>query len=275
MSNQQKLFILSNYKNHTLYDILLDPESYFSTAKIVYVKPAEGRTNMDRQYNYSDLLEGSHRDIDSGAKIYIPQNYADWIFIPYNYDNAEKHHKIKNEFDRIKHEWGIDINDTDSIIDALKDKDKKNEIKKIYKGIGGTNDNSLLMYSGPIHNNLYRLRDISPWHYWPYYYHSPYNRKAGCIYTGDATMNSDTLPWIDMIKCNFDVGTIQIPHHGSLNSFHEALIENGPFHCVISVGQTNQYNHPSNKVLVSIILKGMLPFLVTERPLTVLIEHIV
>ena len=61
------------------------------------------------------------------------------------------------------------------------------------------------------------------------------------------------------------IGTIQIPHHGSLTtSFNENVLEGKQFLCPISVGKNNQYGHPSREVIKKIHLHNSCPILVTE-----------
>lgn len=70
------------------------------------------------------------------------------------------------------------------------------------------------------------------------------------------------------------VGTIQIPHHGSLPSFDVNVLKEEFFLCPISVGKNNSYGHPSQKVISEILLKRSYPILVTESVDSTFVEII-
>ena len=272
MSDVQKAYILSLYSDASLYNIILNPKAYFKEANIIYVSP-EYIDNDNPPTDFREL--GSQ--IPSGTKIGIVGN-EDWIYIPYNNDNEEKSRMIKSAFDeKVKTDdnFRINIYDKDDLIDKLRNKKTRTKIRKLYESVGGTNDNSLLIYSGPISRKSHRISRIfrECECSYPCCCHS--SNYAGCIYTGDATINEDVLPWIKKIKKSYDVGTIQIPHHGSANSFAYELLLSGRFYCVISVGRINRNRHPSNKVLEDILLANMIPILVTEASHTFFMEYIV
>ena len=274
MSSEQKAYILSTYEDSSLYEIVLDPQRYFEDAKIIWVNPANPET-IDRQNEplyLGDLQPQSDgsTEIESGRIIHI-RGSAKWIYIPYNYDNRERNKKLKELF-AITFKYNSRFN-IDDIAGSLSDRKIRTKLRGIYKIVGGTNENSLLMYSGPLERKNDYIECLFR-HFYGYY---PwlYTNAAGCLYTGDVTINDDVLPWIDMIKNRYPVGTIQIPHHGSLNSFNKALLRNGPFHCVISAGQNNGYKHPSCKVLEDILLRDMYPIVVTDDATTGFIEYII
>lgn len=276
MSPEQKAYILSSYEDSSLYEIVLAPQRYFEDAKIIWVNPADPET-IDYQNDPSHLealqprSDGSKEiEIESG-RIICAEKSIEWGYIPYNYDNEERNKKIKELFAiTFKGNNKFNIND---IAGSLSDRKIRTKLRGIYEIVGGTNENSLLMYSGPLRRKNDYIKCLLRlfFGYFPW----PYTDAAGCLYTGDATINNDVLPWIGMIKSRYPVGTIQIPHHGSLNSFNKALLRNGPFHCVISAGQNNGYKHPSCKVLEDILLQDMYPIVVTDDATTGFIEYIV
>lgn len=276
MEPELKACILSTYEDKDLYDIVLNPQEYFNGAKIIWIEPATGEDNnnyADERPRYSiENLEDGQR-IESGKEISIP-NSADWIFIPYNYDDGTKCRLITELFKETFKD-GKDF-DIDNIADSLSKQQVRRKIRDIYKdkGIGGTNKNSLLMYSGPIKKNTHYIRhcNLRPCCHFLFHCFEPY---AGCIYTGDATLDYNILTWIRKIKTSFEVGTIQIPHHGSSKSFKISLLDGGLFHCVISVGKNNTHKHPSCKVLADILARDCYPIQVTNDPTTSFIENIV
>ena len=70
------------------------------------------------------------------------------------------------------------------------------------------------------------------------------------------------------------IGTIQIPHHGSLKSFNESILKDQYFLCPFSVGENNSYGHPSGKVISKILSYASFPLLVTEDADSEFIETI-
>lgn len=270
MSSEQKVYILSNYENLSLYEIVLEPQRYFENAKIIWVNPTNPETiDLQNEPLYlSDMQPQPNGsiEIESGTIIRI-SGFAKWIYIPYNYKNREKSKAIKELLDTIFQE--DDRFDIKDIAESLSDREIRKKLRDIYEIVGSTNNNSLLMYSGPLERKYDYIKCL----FWNVYNYFPwlYTNAAGCLYTGDVTINDDVLPWISVIKHRYPVGTIQIPHHGSLKSFGSALLHDGPFHCVISVGRNNKYKHPSCKVL----LRDMYPIVVTDDATTGYIEYIV
>lgn len=274
MSSEQKAYVLSAYENSSLYEIVLDPQRYFKNAKIIWVNPADAETiEQQNEPLYLENLQLQSNDsieIESGRIIHAEKS-IEWGYIPYNHDNKERNQKIKELFAiTFKDDDKFNIKD---IAGSLSDREIRKKLRSIYEIVGGTNKNSLLMYSGPLGRKYDYIKCFFR-HFYGYFPYS-YTDAAGCLYTGDATINKDVLPWIGMIKSRYPVGTIQIPHHGSLNSFNKALLQNGPFHCVISAGQNNRYKHPSCKVLEDILLRDMYPIVVTDDATTGFIEYIV
>lgn len=275
MEPELKACILSTYEDKDLYDIVLNPKEYFDGAKIILIEPATGEDNNNYaeempRYSIENLKDGQR--IESGKEISVP-NSADWIFIPYNYDDGTKRKLITKLFkETFEDDKDFDI---DNIANSLSKQHICRKIRDIYKnkGIGGTNKNSLLMYSGPIKNDTHYIKRCNQKPC--FHFHHFRFCCAGCIYTGDATLDYNILTWIRKIKTNFEVGTIQIPHHGSLKSFKISILDGGLFYCVISVGKDNTHKHPSCKVLADILLKDCYPIQVTNDPTTCFIEHIV
>lgn len=268
MTPAQQAYILSFYKKTDLYEIVLDPRTYFEKANIVKVWPAspEDKTIKDGNLYLNDLQ--GVQEIDSGEIIRLSSSF-DWIYIPYNCDNKAKYEKIKTLLDDIFQSSGKSYTQED-IVAMLSNKNTREKIRNIYAEVGGTNENSMLMYSGPTAGNIYSMKHFfrrfcgyCPW---------LHTNSSGCLYTGDATIDKNILPWIDAIKNTYPVGTIQIPHHGSMKSFNSSLLDHGFFHCVISVGKNNIYGHPSGKVLKDILSYDMCPILVTDDPTSCFIE---
>lgn len=272
MSPVQKAYILSTYTDKELYDIVLTPEKYFKEAKIIWIKPA---LNNGNEINLNDNLvfieQLQDKEIDSGVKL-GHKGASEWVFIPYNYELEGRSKELEEKLKKHK----IEIS-AENLISQISKKKIARQINAIYKSISdGSNGNSLLLYSGPTSRGLYHITGIyhPEFHnWWPFFWSEI--SLAGCIYTGDISINKAILNWIYSIKQHYDVGTIQIPHHGAVTSFNDDLLLKGPYYCPISFGTTNNYGHPSSKVLGSILRNASLAISVTEAQSSIFIEHIV
>ena len=101
----------------------------------------------------------------------------------------------------------------------------------------------------------------------------PCQYKVACLYTGDGDLNKIDIEKIYKDYWNL-IGTIQIPHHGSLKSFNESILKDQYFLCPFSVGENNSYGHPSGKVISKILSYASFPLLVTEDADSEFIETI-
>ena len=217
----------------------------------------------------------------------------DWVFIPYNVGYRSRKQELIMQFDSLlaKPDFNqemIRIGEapvqnggelyerlkTQAFVRTVLENDAmKKAIKKAYENLpGGTNENSLLLYSGPANiENDYEVMYGIPYHVW--YWRNIY--EAGCLYTGDS--NCDLENWRDKKYANVwdNIGTIQLPHHGSLDSFDvTANPLDRPYVFPVSCGSVNSYGHPSGKVLAYLLMNGCLPHIVTEMAGTLLMERI-
>ena len=98
---------------------------------------------------------------------------------------------------------------------------------------------------------------------------------AGAIYTGDCDLNKVNL---GTVYSNFsgNVGTVQIPHHGSKHSFeiHSFSVFKPHLICPISYGTKNRYGHPAAEVVNKLSIVGHRPLLVSEQPTSVFVQEI-
>ena len=212
-------------------------------------------------------------EISSGTLISI-EEHSDWIFIPFNYEYKDR---SKEFLDNLKDDEIKKLKSSEHIFDS----EFRNKIKTIYKKINGNiNENSMFLYSGPPTKEDLTFQDL----YWknhifnnfPCYlfsYSFSIEKKVGCLYTGDGKLN-----FVDKEKIYekyWDlIGTIQIPHHGSLASFDNKILKNNKFICPISVGKDNPYGHPSIKVISEILSHKSYPIYVTEDIDSIFIEII-
>lgn len=106
--------------------------------------------------------------------------------------------------------------------------------------------NSLLLYSGPAKDDSDYFSDMMFQDTYKFLRH----RRAGCLYTGDSDCDIDG--WRNGIYSDVwrNIGTIQLPHHGSLKSFEVKKNDiDRVYYFPVSCGNTNSYGHPSGKVL--------------------------
>ena len=116
----------------------------------------------------------------------------------------------------------------------------------------------MFLYSGPI---------IEPCKYWCKILEKNenvifYGIHRGCIYTGDGNLN---LVDLDKVYSKFihNVGTVQIPHHGSKHNFKENCFIGKNYICPISTG----FRHLKSAENISNLLIniGCLPYIITSE----------
>jgi len=101
--------------------------------------------------------------------------------------------------------------------------------------------------------------------------------KSSCLYMGDINLNEDKNI-VKEIKSRLhllwkSIGTIQIPHHGSVHNFSEEIISEDIKCAIISFGTTNTFGHPSDKIIGDILSKNVTLYFVTESIETMVIQH--
>ena len=290
LHDNEKILLSNVFKalgEYSLTSLVQNPEEFFGAeTHIISVQPSSGEgINKDTP---SILLNEINQDpIPSGTPITI-DNGSDWVFIPFNY---EYKNRSKEFFDKLENN-GIDINELkNSDYDYIK---HRKTIKDIYGEVGNINQNSMFLYSGPFSKEenspnykgldwTFKYLDESSFKYFldtpssslsecsfsdpyknPFLKNSlPCLYRVACLYTGDGDLNKVDVKNIYEEKWDL-IGTIQIPHHGSLKSFKESILEDQYFLCPISVGKKNPYGHPSREVVRKILSNTSFPIFVTE-----------
>ena len=173
----------------------------------------------------------------------------DWCFIPYNINSDERGKTFKQYIE----DAHLDYN---KLRDIQYLKENLSAIKNCYDNLpDGINGNSMMVYSGP-QTNGHIIR-----------YHSfdscnrgcivrnrypKFMNRAACLFTGDISLNETNLNNIAHPYKDF-IGTIQVPHHGSVLSFNQSHFIQGPVFAPMSFGRDNTFGHPSAKVLDSLL----------------------
>ena len=135
----------------------------------------------------------------------------------------------------------------------------------------------MTLYSGTqekiVRNQCKRLSDCDSQHCVDSSNPTSHCCNPNILYTGDFEPQEN----IDNLICYYnkywkEIAAIQVPHHGSKNNYDEKLYEN-PINGIVSVGNTNSYNHPDIDTLVKIQNQGCHPVIVTEDKGSMKIYH--
>lgn len=256
--------------------ILANPKEYYGEkTKIIYVATSDSNRNPGDLLNLDDFSEeiGSKNIVDiktipSGTQ--ITNGKSDWVFVPYNYDSKNRHQKV---IELLK-DNGIDpqklIENPSCAIDYLTNNPRK--FKDIFNSVGQytknrygsfINENSMFLYSGSIIEPCKRFCQIND----EKANVNIYCLHTGCIYTGDGNLN---LVELDKVYSKFinNVGTVQIPHHGSQYNFKEDCFIGKNYICPITTGfrHLKSAENISNR-LISI---GCFPYTITTQTISLI-----
>jgi len=274
--------IVSNLVKDNYFDTRLvnNPKDIFGDETVV-IKIDIREIDISRNNIKSLLSEGDKSGIDNEKYININEINSDitlpsgtilqiyknskWCFIPYNYRQAEQSVRFQLQLKKVGLELK-DINTTDKII-LHKDK-----IRHAYKAIDGNlNANSMILLSG------FKLK-YNEGHIIPNFRLIQIKKSKtyiGCLYTGDINFKDQSL--ISDIKYALEdylpsVGTIQIPHHGSIANFSTSIVGDSMGFAVVSYGTKNTYGHPSDRVISDVTSKQITPLHVTEDKSTIVTQ---
>ncbi len=282
--------ILSNIfriLNFDLLTLISNPQEYFGIdTRIIYVNPTENNEGIMNESVEPQIIDDIPKNdkntivIESGNAITLNRS-KDWVFIPFNYEFKKRSTNLitelqKEGFDceRLKSDSSYTLDEIIKDVKLTKREGGK-KFKIIYDKLEGKiNQNSMLLYSGPLTkiNQLKKVSYCNPLRYCRSSLYRLAYDKVGCIYTGDTDLKIVNIVNIFNF-CWDNVGTIQIPHHGDIKSFNNKILNNH-YCCPISVGTNNTYGHPSNDVIGEILVKQSWPILVTERLDSLYIEII-
>lgn len=274
-------------------DVLRNPEDYFRGAKIVRVQTTDGEQITPREDGIivnlgSETALQQMANIDylaTGQPVILRDEESVWEYVPYN-----------PNWDKFFSDFRQKI-DSDPVLDYKKLNNENNgayvishlrELRDIYDQLKNKNSHSLIVYSGPL--EYFEIDGINVCCSGEYFYdrheilyyfnyreiRDLLHSRPGCIYFGDIQITNKWLKvYYDFLKSTnrySNVGTIQIPHHGAWASRGDLCVDHYGLICVISVGETNSYGHPSARIVSSIVKRNGILKLVTEAVRTVLIE---
>lgn len=268
------------------YDVALaeDPRSVFPGARIIWVLAEEG--DMDNRRNDEALTidvsdVGRHTTqttrIKSRQSIVVSDGGPIWEYIPLN-PNWDRF--TKSFISEIGNE-GLEWDKLGDLYNAAYVKAHMDALKRVYTRLRYKNKHSLVVYSNALcgkgmvegFGNFRRdmcvccMSDFHP---------------SGCIYFGDITVDDSWIgPYYAFLTSTGrlpHVGAVQIPHHGSYLSHGDRIFQSGfpvnrPMLCVISVGESNRFGHPSLRMVAKLHRSGGIVMMVTEAVTSSFICH--
>lgn len=279
-------YLAKNYKDTTLID---NPKHFFDEETAIIQIEEEDQDRPVNPDEIEDINKLNNIDKKKSGTVFSCDkslSYNDqWLFIPFNYKQEDRF----NLFNKLlKEEYPyIPLNKLDDI-EVMEE--YETELKKIYKKINGDlNVTSMILFSGSITPTPIRCWNIPikphPSQYYEYYscphdfkyLNYEYRIPSGCLYTGDINLKKDENI-VKEIKSRLrlqwkSIGTIQIPHHGSIHNFSEEIISKAIKCAIISFGTTNTFGHPSDKIMGDILSKNIALYLVTENIETMVIQR--
>ena len=279
------------------WNLLLNPKLFFGNGAIVIGVKADDEDDHinNERYEIEISEEGgipnlnrnalnstnSHVDmvVPSGSALYL-KSY--WQYIVFN-PKISKLEKFKTALTQEGWNW-------DTLTDELKsnlNEKKIKDLRDIYKQVSSDlNSTSLLVYSGPIHKIRHiafqsqKIGNISylGCHMCPnwdkcidFEFCEEFNNRIACMYFGDWKISETKLSkyYAQLPGNGAQIGTVQIPHHGSEYNHGHLALKNLKNHqyikSIISCGDNNRFNHPSNKIISEIMdLEGEI-VLVTDN----------
>lgn len=253
------------------YRLIDNPSTFFKEyTKIISIREVETSDNnngisLNNRRNIENI--DISQEINSGT-IFNTSNNIHWLFIPFNYKFKDKCISFKAELGKV----GLTLDQIDTI-----EKIQVNlaKIKRAYKNVDyNLNEHSLVLYSGKlVTNNLSCIENYHHYHHFPFCFR---NRESGCLYLGDINLNQPNV--VVDIKNKLRVllphiGTIQVPHHGSIENFNESILTPNLSCAVFSYGTTNSYGHPSDRVIGEIVSNYICAHFVTEQQQSIIIQY--
>lgn len=273
------------------WNLLQNPKHFFgNNTKIIGIIPDDEEN--ERIVESGNIALNEEGGISGNNQIALNPNYPNvdivipsgspiniksfWQYIAFN-PKISKLAKFKTELANQGWNW-------DTLADDLKsnlNQDKIQELRKIYKKVSSDlNSTSLLVYSCPTDTIDWDFIcqkngttsciccECRLFHEDCYYY----NHRIACLYLGDWKVSKRGIQkYYKQIPYHGDgIGTIQIPHHGSIYNNGQYALEylHRPRHikCVISCGNHNRFGHPSNLLISEIMKLGGQIRLVTDDP---------
>ena len=237
-NDNTRLLLLSTLRPRNngsdLKELIENPEQFFSNTRVIRVNRID--SNLP-QRSLPLNVEEVDKEIESGTSITLKslsKRHFLWEYIPYNCYYDERLNYVVDYFQISETELNLRIGE-----EEFQNKLKSMIPKELI------NTNSMMVYSGHFENRIdnNNADECNP---------------DGCFYTGDATFNNDIIERISNhlgSRCS-NIVMLQIPHHGSGESFHDALfkiLKNESTYPILflSCGNNNRYGHPSPLIITN------------------------
>lgn len=257
----------NNFSDTGLID---NPEGFFGgNTPIIRIEPTEINPNTDGigLNDPTDISEIVNSSTNASGTVFTPLAGVDWLFIPFNY----KHDERKKQFENALKIYDLTLDDIDSI---TKIKKNKADIIKAYKSVkGDLNTNSMILYSGKKSDDY--VYCFNHFYHFYFYRHSHLDLQSGCLYMGDIDLNQPNI--VTDINAKLKqilkfIGTLQVPHHGSIHNFTSKILHPSIYCTIFSFGTSNAYGHPSDRVISDIVANNIYPHFVTEDQTSIVIQ---
>ena len=258
--------IQSNRAGTQINNLVLDlygENDHYGTTKIIKVEFAglEDRINIEQEGDEVDLSGDVKVGIVKSKTIFCFKSEPIWVYIPYNPPaNIKKPKQFEDFAKELQPYIGFSVADAPKRIKSHVD-----DCQKIYEKFFGKNHNvySMTLFSG--------FKDYrASVRYWCmnsccFDCGCCCDCTPSCLFTGDFEPKS----FINNLKFFYDpiwkqIGSIQVPHHGSRLNYHPELYKVAQLGFV-SVGEKNSHDHPSIDTLINIRSKNCVPIVVTDN----------
>ena len=270
-------------------------KSYFNAKSIIFIYPFNGEvTNLQNSYETIEIdvenLPEDEKPRLSGSKIGF-RSLPFWSYIPYNFDFDGRYHEFMNILKDVDATLYAEITDKSSDKSKIIGDDSKLKVlRRVYDKLTKRNDSSLMVYSGPLSDSLrltqrtvrYDNSVVSPSFGIRSLHKSPFQHRklVGALYTGDIDLNQ-TVSGKAVLPSLSDhlnrgtalsdmIGTVQIPHHGSVHNYSDDIFSCFPVtpYYFVSYGTTNHYGHPFPGMEFNVMTSRRTYLEVTEQRVT-------
>ena len=264
--------LVTNNQRNRISKLISDPETFGSENEGIQIFQILSEvTENNQEPVIIDNPNQNQTTLNSGTRIQL-NDLPDWVWVPYNVDTENRSPALFSQLSKLNLDFEKLKNEPNYF------EEKRASIRSAYSKIdGNVNENSLFLYSGPVKKATYHYSRTFFGHVLDSFrLHNFFDErwfafKPGCIYTGDGDLNITKLR--DTFKNYWEnVGTIQIPHHGSRKSFDFDAINDAPYLCPISVGVNNSYGHPAPSVISTLLENCCYPVIVSEKSDSTLIN---
>lgn len=228
--------------DHIITELYLSKETPSRFGQVVVIEP----------FDFSDYRENTtfkgngNRERNARPIIGIEEKY--WEYIPFNSVACKDPRAIDfcNGLKQIPEAFDAngELNTTKIIRGCRK------KVRALYQSVMKNQDDNL--YTLAVESRP--VKDAFPDS------HANAFRRAHCLYTGDLDLNvNDNGVLLGRFKSLLDypqIGTLQVPHHGSRHNWTEEFLKGKPRHFFISSGSTNTYHHPDYWITQKIKKQG-------------------